>query len=243
MKNKSSFTIVAGAVVALLGVILVFAYGRSVQAGPGSGTLSPAYVATTEVPAGMKWEEVAGSFEQRKVPSNVRPSNAVSRNQQLTGRTAVRTISQGEILTSAQFGAQAEAGTGGLEIPPGTNGVSISMPLPQGVARYIQPGALINVYASFKGNAVGPEGNAPTTKLILSNVQVLANRPYQQGAEKAAAGSTGATTEVLLTLALSPDNAEKLIYAKENGALWFGLVRPGDAPASTLARTPKSALR
>jgi hypothetical protein len=48
--------------------------------------------------------------------------------------------------------------------------------------------------------------------------------------------------ESLLTLALTPDQAEKVIFAKENGALWFGLVRPGDAPATTGGRTAQNVL-
>lgn len=241
MNRKSNLTIFMGALVALVGAALVFAYGRSVEGASGPQALAGALVARTEVPAGMKWEDAVESFEKRKVPQNVRPSNAVSDERVLAGRTAVRSIAKGEIVTSAQFGSQAQAAAGGLEIPPGQNGVAVSMPLPQGGARYVQPGALINVYATFKGSAFGPEATAPTTKLILSNVQVLANRSFQPGAEKAAA--TGAGGEILLTLALSPDNAEKMIYAKENGALWFGLVRPGDAPANTSGRTPRTALR
>lgn len=241
MNRKSNVTIVAGAIVALLGAVLVFAYGRSVQAGPGSRTLAQAYVARTEIPAGMKWEDAAESFQRQSVPQNIRPSNAVSDKEGLRGRTAVRSIARGEIVTAAQFGAEGGAAAGGLEVPPGHNGVSVSMPVPQGGARYVHPGALINVYATYKGSAVGPEGPAPTTKLILSNVQVLANRAFQQGADKAAPGGEGG--EILLTLALSPDNAEKMIYAKETGSLWFGLVRPGDAPVSTSGRTPRTALR
>lgn len=241
MKHKSSATIVTGSIVALLGAALVFAYGRSVQAGGGSQAAVQAFVARSEVPAGTTWEDAIDSFQKQRVPKDIRPSNAVSDEDQLAGRTAVRSIGRGEIVTAAQFGAADESAAGGLEIPPGRNGVAVSMPVPQGGARYVQPGSLLNIYATFKGSAFGSEATAPTTKLILSNVQVLANRPYEQGADKAAPVSGGG--EVLLTLALSPDEAEKMIYAKENGALWFGLVRPGDAPAATAGRTPRSALR
>lgn len=137
--------------------------------------------------------------------------------------------------------AEAKAQTGGLDIPAGLNAVSFSMPVPQAVARYVTPQALINVFATYKGTAVGPEATATTTKLILSNALVLSNRAMDESADKATP-VTGAG-EVLLTLALRPDDAEKMIYARENGTLWFTLVRPGDPPANTSGRTPKSALR
>lgn len=236
MQSRSSTIIGAGIAVALLGALMVFAYARSVEgkATPAAGV--PAFVVTTDVPAGTRWEDVLGSLKEAKVPPALRPATAVSSTDQLAGRIAVRPISSGEILTRTQFGATAAVPAGGLEIPPGHNAITVSLPVPQGVGRYAQPGDLVNVFVTFKG-----EGTPNSTKLLLSNVQVLSAQPA--GIPAAASKGQAAGGDVVLTLALNPDAAEKLIFAKENGSLWFGLVYPGDPPASTGGRNYSTVLK
>jgi hypothetical protein len=48
------------------------------------------------------------------------------------------------------------------------------------------------------------------------------------------------TTDVFFTLALSPQEAEKVVFAQTYEALWYGLVHPGDGPATSAGQTPKS---
>jgi len=166
------------------------------------------------------------------VPSGVRPSDAVSGPDALEGKKTVRAVSKGEVITASQFGVTERAEGVGLTVPPKHNAVSVNVGAPQAVARYVQSGDLVNVYASYKGNV--QNGDKTITKLVLSNVQVLSNHT---------AGNTeGTTGEVLLTLALSPSDSEKILFAKENGSLWFGLVSPGDKAASTDGRTFTNAL-
>ncbi|HVL81231.1 MAG TPA: Flp pilus assembly protein CpaB [Actinomycetota bacterium] len=235
MKTRSTTIIAAGVVTALIGALTVFAYARSVQGQTGGRDAVSAFVATSDIPAGAKWEDA--SVAEKEVPADVRPASAVTSRDQLAGRTAVRAISAGEVVTTAAFGASDHAPAGGLGIPPGHNAVTINVGAPQGVARFVQPGDLVNVFASFKGAAdVRP---ATVTKLILSNVQVLQNRSASEVASRTGAESSG---ELLITVAVTPADAEQLIFAKENASLWLGLVHAGDGPASTTGATAQSVI-
>jgi pilus assembly protein CpaB len=228
MQMKSRTMMLAGASVALLGALVVFAYAKSVTAGAGGGGSSiSAYVATKDIGAGTKWEAAHKAVAKQKVPSSLRPASAISSPDELTGRTSVRRIAKGEVVTVSQFGTTAAAPGLGLEIPPKLNAITINIPPPRGVAYYPQAGDLVNAYTTIKG----PDGQT-VTKLLLSNVQILSN--HAAGAQTTENASKSG--EILLTLALSPDNSEKLIFAKENGSLWFGLVRPGDPAATTGGR-------
>jgi pilus assembly protein CpaB len=233
LKMRSQTIVLVGVAVALLGAVMVFVYARSVTGRVGGEAASSAFVATRDIAPGTKWEAAAASVSRRPVPTSLRPTSAVTDPAQLAGRTSVRGIAKGEVLTASQFGRGAAAPGAGLQIPPGHNGVTMNMPPPQGVAHYTQAGDLVNVYVTTKD-----PGGTTITKLLLSNVQVLANRsagaPTTEG--------VAASGEVLLTLALTPEDAEKVIFAKENGSLWFGLVRPGDAPATTGGRTAQNVL-
>lgn len=241
MSKRSSGVVVGGIIVALLGMVLVFTYAGRVRAGAGvSGAAGTAYVATNDIPAGTRWEDMVGALKKKDVPADVRPATAVATTTQLNGKAAIRGIAKGEIVTTTQFNTSS---SGGLDIPAGQNAVTINLGVPQAVARYIQPGADTNVYVTYKGlPTAGNPADAVITKLLLSNVKVLANQPMQAPTAEAAEGAAPQGSEILLTLALTPDQAERLIFAKENGSLWLGLVHPGDAPVTSGGRTFKTAL-
>ncbi|HVL52140.1 MAG TPA: Flp pilus assembly protein CpaB [Actinomycetota bacterium] len=240
MNNKrSSGVVVGGIIVALLGMVLVFTYAGRVRAGAGvTGGAASAWVATNDIPAGTRWEDMAGALKQKDVPADVRPATAVATNSQLNGKSTIQSIAKGTIVTTTQFNTSS---SGGLDIPAGQNAVTINVGVPQAVARYIQAGSETNVYASYKDLPGAQPADANVTKLLLSNIKVLANQPMRTQAEETAESSAPAA-EILLTLALTPDQAEQLIFAKENGSIWFGLVHPGDAPVTSGGRTYRTAL-
>jgi pilus assembly protein CpaB len=242
MNKKSNSVVVGGAIVALLGMLMVFVYTRSVASGSSGiiGSSGNAFVVTNDVPVGTRWEDMANLVKKQDVPSNIKPATAVVTETQLNGRSTTQAISKGSIVTTQQFNTSA---SGGLDIPVGQNAVTINLGIPQGVARYIQAGAITNVYATFKALPNAQPADAIITKLILSNVKVLANQPAVTDLEKQSATTVAAGNgEIILTLAVTPDQAEKLIFAKENGSLWFGLVNPANPPVTSGGRTFKTAL-
>ena len=246
MNNKRSGTVVAGGIaVALLGMLLVFVYAGRVKAGAGvSGGTGTAFVATSDIPMGTRWEDMTGALQQKNVPAEVRPATAITSDSQLKGRSSIQSIAKGQVITTSQFNVSS---TGGLDIPAGQNAVTINLGTPQGVARFVQPGSDTNVYVTYKGlPGVTNPADAVVTKLVLSNIKVLANQlklpTEEEAAAAAAAGQQSPTAEILLTVAVTPDQAEKLIFAKENGSVWLGLVNPGDAPVVSNGRTFRTAL-
>jgi pilus assembly protein CpaB len=242
MKKRSSMLAVAGLLASLIGMLLVFVYTARVKAGAGDqlAATATAFVATEDVGLGTSWEDMSGLVKKQKVPPELRPASAVSNPGQVKGKASVRPISKGEILTTTQFDT---AKSGSLATPKGYDAVTINLAPPQGVALYIQPGVKANIYVSFKGAPAGVDPTeAVVTKLLLSNVNVLANRPASPASADGAAQEPSAGQEILLTLAVTPDEAEKLIFAKENGSIWLGLPNPENPPATTAGRTFKTTL-
>ncbi|MDQ4148854.1 MAG: Flp pilus assembly protein CpaB [Actinomycetota bacterium] len=239
MQKRSNAIVVGGVFVALLGMLLVFVYARGGAAGTTLGGGTPAFVTTTDIPVGTRWEDMRNLVEQRSVSERERPASAVISPTQLNGRTASQSIRRGQVITTNQFTSP----SGGLDIPPGQNAITINLSVPAGVARYVQAGSLTNIYATFKGvPGINSAADSVVTKLILSNVKVLANRIAGPVEEQQSSNVANPTGDVLLTLALTPQDAEKLIFAKENGNLWFGLVNPDNPPVTTTGRTFRSAL-
>ena len=102
--------------------------------------------------------------------------------------------------------------------------------MPQAVAGFVLAGDLVNLYMT---NKIGDPG----ARLMLSNVTVLAVVPANT---PKVATPAPVTTDVFFTLALSPQEAEKVIFAQTYEALWYGLVHPGDGPATSAGQAPKS---
>lgn len=240
--KRSRIVAVGGGVLAVLGMLLSYLYTSSAakrDTTATQGSMVPAYVATTDLTVGTVWEDLAGSVELRQVPASLRPPQAITNDEQVAGKTLVRSMSQGEILTAVQFN---EDGAESLKIPAGMRALTISLPVPQGVGDYIQPGAKADIFVTFKGLPSASPEEATLTKLLLSDVTVLANRralSAQAQAEGAAPDDTG---EILLTLAVTVEQAEKIIFAKENGAVWLTLMNSGEAPGQGIGRTFRTAL-
>jgi pilus assembly protein CpaB len=243
--KRSKMILVGGAVLALLGMLLSYMYTANAAKGtaeePGSkGATAPAYVAISDLIVGTTWEDLSTLVEKRQVPVSLRPPGAISEPSQAAGKTLVRSMSKGEILTTVQFN---ESGAESLKVPPGFSALTISLPLPQGVGDYVQPGSKANVFVTFKGLPGKPDPEEATvTRLLVSDVTVLANRRALSAAAQAEGAPPEGGPEVLLTLAVTIDQAERIIFAKENGAVWLTLMHAGDPAGVGLGRSFKTVL-
>ncbi|MEA2587266.1 MAG: pilus assembly protein CpaB [Actinomycetota bacterium] len=237
MKSRSSTIIGAGVALAILGAALVFLYAHSLQgsAGAATGTDVAAFVAKTAIPSGTKADSLTTYVKGQAVPAAARPADALTSLSQIANLQTLRNISAGEVVAVSQFGtagaatATTTASTDGLAIPAGKNAITVTAPVPQAVAGYVAAGDLVNIYMTGKGDQ--------SARLLLSHVAVLAVVPANTPKIAAAAPPT---TDINFTLALSPQDAEKVIFAQTYEALWYGLVHPGDGPATSAGQTLKS---
>jgi pilus assembly protein CpaB len=237
MKSRSTTIIGAGVAVAILGAALVFLYAHGLQgsAGAATGAKVGAYVATTTIPSGTKAESLASFVKGTTVPASARPADALTSMAQIANLEALRNISAGEVVAASQFGTPGTPGTSnaptnGLAIPAGKNAITVTAPVPQAVAGYVTAGDLVNIYMTTKAGD-------QAARLLLSHVTVLAVVPANTPKVAVAAPPT---VDIFFTLALSPQDAEKVIFAQTYETLWYGLVHPGDGPASSAGQTLKS---
>jgi len=121
--------------------------------------------------------------------------------------------------------ASKEAGAGlAPVIPDGMRAVSVRVNEVIGVAGYVLPGTRVDVLATASPNGQSQE---VTTKLILSNVQVLtAGTRMEQDQEK------GKPMQVtVVTLLVFPEQSERLALASTEGKIQLALRNPLDMSA------------
>lgn len=159
-------------------------------------------------------------------PGGDLPANCFRQKSQVIGRGVVLPISKGEFLLPAKVGGE-NAGYGlPALIPPGMRAVSVRVNEVVGVAGFVQPGTRVDVLLT--GNPSG--GGEQQTSTVLENVAVIASG---QRLERNNAGD--AQIAPVITLLVSPDDAQKLTLASTQGRIQLSLRNPLDTREQDLA--------
>jgi len=214
-----------GFVALAMGAFVSFFVYRNLQGGraksvPGEDIL----VAANDLQVGTKIEDKDVKYVH--FPSSDLPVGVFHRKDKLLGRGVILPISRGEfILTNKLAGENAGYGLPSL-IPPGMRAVSVRVNDTSSVAGFVLPGTRVDVLLT--GN---PEGvNQQETTTVLENVAVLA---AGQKLERNAAGEPQTTP--VITLLVSPDDAQKLTLASNQGKIQLALRNPLDTKQEELA--------
>jgi pilus assembly protein CpaB len=157
-------------------------------------------------------------------PAESVPAGTFSNPQEVVGRGLIQPIVQNApILEGAMPPKEAGAGLPPV-IPEGMRAVSVRVNEVIGVAGYVLPGTRVDVLATANP---GSQPQDTTTKVILSNVQVLtAGTRMEQDADK------GKPVQVtVVTLLVFPEQSERLALASTEGKIQLALRNPLDQGA------------
>jgi pilus assembly protein CpaB len=154
-------------------------------------------------------------------PKDYAPRGAFHDEDQLIGRVLRRALADGEpILEPSLLPEGAEAGLVSV-INPEARAVSVKVDPVIGVAGFVNPGTRVDVLATLRNLATSQK--VPYTKVVLQDVPVLA---IDQKMEEAENGEPELVSVV--TLEVTPLEAEKLAYSAHEGRLQLALRGPGD---------------
>jgi Flp pilus assembly protein CpaB len=193
------------------------------------------YYAATAVNAGTAATSAVaeGAIRTRSVLPADRPPNAVTDPSQFAGRVSAAAIPAGVVITTEMFPApQTRIGT--VVIPAGERALALELAPIAGVAGFAGAGDRIDVY----GVAKGAGGAAPAVRLVLQGVEVLSVNGVGLTAVQGQPGSPN----LIYLLAVTPVDAERLIYLNEFEEMYFDLVPKGEAPVKTPGTGPAGAL-
>jgi pilus assembly protein CpaB len=154
-------------------------------------------------------------------PADSVPEGAFSQPSELVGRGLIVSVVKHEPILPAKLSSK-EAGAGLPPIiPPGKRAVSVKVNEVISVAGYVLPGTFVDVLAT-----ASPSGRPEemTSKIVLSQVQVLtAGTRLEQNQQD------GKPMQVtVVTLLVTPDEAERLALASTEGQINLALRNPMD---------------
>jgi pilus assembly protein CpaB len=176
-----------------------------------------AVVAAGDIQVGAKLSD--GDVRVVHYPEGSMPPNIFHAKSEVVGRGVILPISQGEfILPSKLAGENAGYGLPGL-IPPGMRAMSVRVNEVVSVAGFVLPGTRVDVLLT---GTPGGSGDQQTTT-VLENVAVIATG---QKLERNSAGEPQSSP--VITLLVSPDDAQRLTLASTEGRIQLVLRNPLD---------------
>jgi len=181
-------------------------------------------LAANDLQVGAKLED--RDIRVARVPLSVAPPGVFRSGSPIIGRGVVLPVSKGEFILPSKL-APEKSGSGLPSlIPPGMRAVSVRVNEVVAVAGFVVPGTRVDVLLT--GNPAG--ANEPQTTTVLENVAVIA---AGQRLERNAAGDPQTTP--VITLLVSPDDAQKLTLASSQGHIQLALRNPIDTKQQDLA--------
>jgi pilus assembly protein CpaB len=174
-------------------------------------------VSTQNIPAGSQLDPLisAGIFTTKLFPSDTLVESPVTSVEQLRGETTSQTILANEQISTQRLSGTTELGGGILNIPPGFVAVTMQLEAPPNVAGFIRKGDHVQVFVTLEEKLV----------TLFPDVLILSNT----GSISTTTGaSSGGDRGGLVTVALEPGDAQKLVLAQQKGSVWLALIPPGE---------------
>ena len=220
--KKGNLQLLGILLLSVLTATIIFVYTAGIESRIRSQQeLVPALIVGQPIPVGTSLGTAfsSGLIQIMEVPRQSLPSLAITSVNDSNGSlVALNELHPGQLVTTPNFGEKA-TNTSVLKVPQGMLAVTVMIGEPEKVASFLQPGSEIAIY----GTKVGTSG-ARITSVIFPQITVLAigNQILAD-----TSGQAPATSSVLITLAVTPDQALKLIHATRTENLYFALRSDG----------------
>jgi pilus assembly protein CpaB len=222
-----------GFIALALGALVSFAVYRTLQSRTASKTPpgEEVFVAADDLQVGTKIEDK--DIRLARFASDDLPAGVFHVRSKVVGRGVILPIARSEFITTSKLaGENAGSGLPAL-IPPGMRAVSVRVNDTTSVSGFVQPGTRVDVLLT--GNPQG--SNEQQTTTVLENVLVIATGTRL---ERTSAGESQSAPVV--TLLLSPDDAERLTLASSQGHIQLALRNPLDTKQADVAAVKANSL-
>ncbi len=240
--GRRILAIVAAAVIALIGAVLVLLYAKGAD-NRAVAAASPAtvYVSSALIPAGTSVKEAVRLkllTETQAAAASVPAGALQAVDPENEALLALTDIPPGQYVLSAAFG-ETVIGDKAIQVPPGKLAVSVQLSDPARVGNFVTPGSMLTLFASYKlkqldtseESKVFNEQDVRGTSVLLDNIQVIGmgNTALQggsQGSQNGVEGEEAAAAQApsfLVTLAVTPEQATRLVHGINQYVLYAGL--------------------
>jgi pilus assembly protein CpaB len=228
----------------------------------GHAKLLKVFVVAQDIPKGTTGETAIsqGLVKSGSIPERFRPATALSDINNVRGKVALTALAAGQVVVDGQFvEPKAAEVTFSQRIPAGQVAISVSFGSVQAVGNLLVPGDKVDMIvtpqaqttatgssdtSTAAAKTIGANNgnlslNAGTAVFLYQNVNILAIG----SATAPQAGETQSVTNPgggLITFALPPAAAQRIILASTGGSIYLALVPPDNQPTPIPNITPEN---
>jgi len=219
--NRNRLVMIGIVALALAAFVSLLLYRAAQQVAGGNKVTTTTVVATAaDIPVGAKLQEK--DLRLTKMVDSDLPPGAHRTVQEVLDRGVIVPMGKGELVLDSKLATSAAgAGLPSL-VPTGMRAVSVKVNDVIAVAGFVTPGTRVDVVLTGTPTDKGGD-QQPTTTTVLENVQVLAAGQKLQKNEQGEAQQV-----TVITLLVSPDDAQKLIMASQEARIQLALRNPLD---------------
>jgi pilus assembly protein CpaB len=222
MKNRRRVLgVVLAFVLAVIGAVALVSYSKKGHDdNVAAGALTNVYIVDKVIPKGSGADVVTASVEQKQIPANLVQSGNITPSD-VGDKTAAVDLLPGEQLVAGRFVTKAQT-----DAPADKVQVSAKLDAERAVGGTLVKGDTVGVYLSFEPfDTNKPETDTTTppktpsmTHLEFQQVLVTNVQTADATTDKAGAVTSG---QFIVTLALSPAQSERFVFATEFGHVWL----------------------
>jgi pilus assembly protein CpaB len=218
-------------VMATLATVGVFLYTQNAEKGQNVGEQVAVVVSKVDIPANTNLNLLItdDQFKIIQVPEVNVVEGAVTSVDQLRDKTNSLAILAGEQIPVARIQGEGTVPGGALGIPNGHEAITVSVDAPRAVAGAIGVGDNLTVYGTFADFKTPNGKDIPTFTSVLvplAEVLVVYQPNYGDSDTLGATASQRGSGVISLTLALTPVDAQRMVFTMETGRVWLGLLPP-----------------
>jgi pilus assembly protein CpaB len=239
--NRRAFMIAA--VFGLMAAFLTFSYLKGARSDDGGKSVAtvPVVVATRDIPERTVIKE--GMVEVKQVAVDARHNLALPEKAQAVGQTTRVPVAAGEQLLRNKIADGAQAVGFSANIPQGKRAVAVAVNEVVATGGHIGVGDYVDVIGVFEVHDPDAKNTAASSQsdkakpyvsvTLLQNIQVLAvadqaDPTIQTNGKNSDNSAKDLSKAKSVTLALTPEQAEKIFLSEEIGTLRLALRPFGD---------------
>ena len=241
--NRRVLAAIAAVILAALGGVLLTTYVQNADARALAGTQPvDVLVATKPIAKGTSVQEARSAMSVTKIPAVAVVQGSVSNVADLpVGSIAGADLAVGEQVLASRFvDPSSDEVNDIVTVPKGMQQLSFQLEPERVIGSRLQAGDTVGIAGSFEiKNAKAANSEAiQTTKLILNRVLVTRVQGVLASNSKDGEATAEAPSDsVMVTVAVTAGDAEKIIFAKEWGKIWLTLQRANTDNSSSRITT------
>lgn len=239
--GRRTLLLIAALVVAALGTVLIFLYVNNLEEDALDGAAPvEVLVATQQVAPGTTAADASndGAFEIQTVPASAAPVGVLSDITLISDQVALAPIFPGQQILAQMFGPPGASASSGLTVPKDKLAMSVQLGDPERVAGFVAPGSDVTLFWT------DDDGD---TVVIIPKINILATGATtlatQITTDESGESTTAEIPQAILTLEADQLQAQRIITAQANGAIYFGILGDGTQTRTGLVTTPEDLRR